>query len=85
MNWVFVFIAFTAQGAVVEKVHMDSASICAAYGQGYSARPELRGAHVEVAQCVSLRSGVVIPVGPSWQAACWKGVGMSTPPWGSLG
>lgn len=32
MNWVFVFIAFTAQGAVVEKVHMDSASICAAYG-----------------------------------------------------
>ena len=32
MNWVFVFIAFTAQGSVVEKVHMDSASICAAYG-----------------------------------------------------
>ena len=65
MNWVFVFIAFTANGqAVVEKVHMDRASICAAYGQGYSARPELRGAHVQVAQCVSLRSGAVIPVGP---------------------
>ena len=70
MNWVFVFIAFTAQGAVVEKVHMDSASICAAYGQGYSARPELR--------CSD-------PRGAGGQAACWKGVGMSTPPWGSLG
>ena len=74
MNWVFVFIAFTAQGAVVEKVHMDSASICAAYGQGYSARPELRGAHVQVAQCVSLRSGVVIPVGPVGKRPVGKGL-----------
>lgn len=62
------------QGAVVEKVHMDSASICAAYGQGYSARPELRGAHVQVAQCVSLRSGVVIPVGPVGKRPVGRGL-----------
>ena len=74
MNWVFVFIAFTAQGAVVEKVHMDSASICAAYGQGYSVRPDLRGAHVQVAQCVSLRSGVVIPVGPVGKRPVGRGL-----------
>lgn len=64
MNWVFVFIAFTAQGAVVEKVPHDSAALCAAYGQDYTSRPELRGAHVQVAQCVGLRNGAVIPVGP---------------------
>ena len=53
---------------------MDSASICAAYGQGYSARPELRGAHVQVAQCVSLRSGVVIPVGPVGKRPVGRGL-----------
>ena len=75
MNWVFVLIAFTANGqAVVEKVHMESASICAAYGQGYSARPELRGAHVQVAQCVSLRSGAVIPVGSVGKRPVGKGL-----------
>lgn len=74
MNWVFVLIAFTAQGAVVEKVHMDSASICAAYGQGYTSRAELRNAHVQVAQCVSLRSGAVIPVGPVGKRPAVKGL-----------
>ena len=75
MNWVFVLIAFTANGqAVVEKVPHDSASVCAAYGQGYSARPELRGAHVQVAQCVSLRSGAVIPVGPVGKRPVRKGL-----------
>ena len=74
MNWVFVFIAFTAQGAVVEKVYMDSASICASYGQGYSARPELRGAYVQVAQCVSLSSGAVIPVGLVGKRPVGKGL-----------
>lgn len=74
MNWVFVFIAFTAQGAVVEKVLMESAGVCAAYGKGYSARPELRGAHVQVTQCVSLRSGAVIPVGPAGKRPVGKGL-----------
>ena len=59
---------------MVEKVHMDSASICADYGQGYSARPEMRGAYVHVAQCVSLRSGAVIPVGPVGKRPVRKGL-----------
>ena len=75
MNWVFVLIAFTANGqAVVERVHMDSAALCAAYGQGYSTRPELQSAHVQVAQCVSLSSGVVIPVGPVGKRPVGKGL-----------
>lgn len=62
MNWVFILIAFTSQGATVEKVPLDSAAQCVAYGRGYTGRPELREAYVQVAQCVSLRSGAVIPV-----------------------
>lgn len=63
MNWVFVLIAFTSQGATVERVGLDSPAQCVAYAQGYLTRPEMRGAHVQVAQCVGLRSGAVIPVG----------------------
>lgn len=62
MNWVFVLIAFTSQGAVVERVGLDSPVLCAAYGKGYTERPEMRGAHIQLAQCVGLRSGVVIPL-----------------------
>ena len=62
MNWVFIFIAFTGQGAVVERVYMDGPAQCVAYGRGYADRPELRDARVQVAQCVGLRSGAVIPV-----------------------
>ena len=38
------------------------------------AGPELRGAHVQVAQCVSLRSGAVIPVGPVGKRPVGKGL-----------
>lgn len=62
MNWVFVLVAFTAQGATVERVPLENAAQCVAYGQGYIGRPELRDAYVQMAQCVALRSGAVVPL-----------------------
>ena len=62
MNWVFILIAFTPQGAVVERVGLDSPGQCVAYAKGYTGRPEMREAHIQLAQCVGLRSGAVIPV-----------------------
>lgn len=67
MNWVFVLIAFTYQGAIVERVNLDSPSTCVAYAQGYTSRQEMRDARIQVAQCVNLRSGVVIPVAKTYQ------------------
>ena len=42
------------------------------YGGGVAT--ELRGAHVQVAQCVGLRSGAVIPVGPVGKRPVGKGL-----------
>lgn len=64
MNWVFVIIAFTTNGPIVEKVLLDTPSTCVAYAQGYMQRTELQRAHIQVAQCVSLTSGAVLPLAP---------------------
>lgn len=67
MTWVFILIAFTATGATVERVLLDSPQQCVAYGSGYMSRPELRAAQVQVSQCIGLRSGTVIEVQPIHQ------------------
>jgi hypothetical protein len=41
---------------------MDGPAQCVAYGRGYADRLEVRDANVQVAQCVGLRSGAVVPV-----------------------
>lgn len=62
MSWVFVLIAFTASGATVERVLLDSPNHCVAYGQGYLSRDNMQAARVQLAQCIELRSGTVVPV-----------------------
>ena len=65
MNWIFVLIAFTANGqATVEKVYADTAGLCVSYGLGYLDRKELDDAKIQVAQCVGTKSGHVIPLAP---------------------
>lgn len=62
MIWTFILVALTSGGTVAERVLFDTASHCVAYGQGYLSQPAMRGADVQIAQCVSLHSGEVVPI-----------------------
>ena len=53
-------MTIAAKGAVRKVV----VSTLERIGRGSCAEIERRGAHVQVAQCVSLRSGAVMPLGP---------------------
>lgn len=57
IDWIFVLVALHGAGATVDKVPLASESMCTAYAEGALSRPEIREADIQIAQCISVRTG----------------------------
>ena len=57
IDWIFVLIALHGTRATTVSIGFESESVCTAYARGALSRPEIQRADIQVAQCVSLRTG----------------------------
>ena len=57
IDWIFILIALHGTSATTASIGFESESVCSAYARGALSRPEIQRADIQVAQCVSLRTG----------------------------